>query len=952
MRHPRSTKRAAVPRSGLGLQLSIYVMFFLSGATSLIFEILWTRQFVTVFGNTSYAISVVLCAFMGGLGIGSLLGGRLADRFPQRLLMYGGVQAGVALWAMGIPVLLEVILVHLPGLSLLAPQSLLVPSLTRFVLSFGVLLVPCTMMGATLPLLSRFCTDSVDAVGMRVGMLYGLNTLGAAAGCFAAGFWTIQTLGLSTTNWLAVSINLLIAAFVLAHHLAQSRGAAPAPRQAKGTASPVPEGLDSSEPSRKIKRWLLAVAFFAGVAGLCCEILWVRYMAFFGDEPYVFTMILGTYLLGLGAGSLFYRLLLSGYARPLNVLALVVLILGWSVPSFFGASTFILSFREPGTVSRVLQMLVIALAPTLLMGMTFPLLCSAFTGSVARVGRSVGVLYAFNTVGSIVGSIIPVFVLIPTLGIQQSILVIGLLYMGMAWALLVASARRRVARRLAWLATCSALVAIAFTVIVPGDLCERSLLASSSKLGRHNDILFYREGRTGTATVVRDKVNGLKSIYINGEAEVPTRYVDMECFKLLGGLGPLLHPDPEDVVMICFGGGIAAGAAVMYPDVKSLEVVDLESSVVEAARLFEQENNDLLDNPKLQVTIDDGRNYILMSNKRWPVIVTDSTHPKSSDSWVLYTKEFYELLKAHLAEGGVLVQWLPTHGLSVAEYKIILRTFQSVFPHTSLWMTQGISEMDGYIRYTLMVATPRRLDIDVASLKRKLSAPAVAEDVRPWSLDDPVGVLDDFVCGEETLRRWTGDGVVNTDNLPYTQYETKYSKRSPKLEGDSIAPLIESIWPYLKNTGDEHESQMLERELALHSKASRLMSVGKYGEAFSLIPEDGKVRKYQENQKLNIRYLTRVADFYRDCPGMLHRFGLDLCNMGSLDAGIALFRQAIAIKPDFAEAHNNLGVALAKRGRQDEAIAHFMQAVAIKPDFAEARNNLDVALRSRPGGGR
>jgi spermidine synthase len=949
MRRPRRTKPVAVSKSGLGLQLSIYVMFFLSGATALIFEILWSRQFVTVFGNTSYAISVVLCAFMGGLGIGGFLGGRLADRFSDRLLMYGGMQAGVALWAMGIPVLLDVLLVHLPGLSLLAPQSLLVPSLTRFVVSFGVLLVPCTMMGATLPLLSRFCTDSVKVIGKRVGMLYGLNTLGAAAGCFAAGFWTIQTLGLSSTNWLAISINLIIAAFVLLHHLARSRGAAPVTRRAKQTAAARAPGQVESEPSRRVKRLLLAVAFFAGLAGLCCEILWVRYMAFFGDEPYVFTMILGTYLLGLGTGSLFYRLVLSGYARPLNVLSLIVLLLGFAVPSFFAASTLILSVQEPGTASRVLLMLVITVIPTLLMGMTFPLVCSAFTGSVARVGRSVGILYAVNTIGSIVGSMIPVFVLIPILGIQQSILLMGLLYVGMAWAMLLATARQRRGRQLAWFAACSALIVLVFAIVVPGDLCKRSFLASSSKLGRHNDIVFYREGRTGTAIVVRDKVNGLKSIYINGELEVPTRYVDMECFKLMGGMGPLLHSDPEDVAMICFGGGIAAGAAVLYPDVKSLEVVDLESSVVEAARRFKQENNDLLNNPKLQVTINDGRNYILLSKKKWPVIITDSTHPKSSDSWVLYTREFYELIKAHLTSDGVLVQWLPTHGLSVAEYKIILRTFQSVFPHTSLWISQGIAEMDGYIRYTLLVATPEKLDIDVGSLKRKLSAPAVAADLSPWYLDDPVGVLENFVCGEETLRRWTEDAAINTDNLPYTQYETKYSKHSPMLEGSSIAPLIESAWPYLKNTGGEHESRLLEQELALHSKVSRLMSVGKYGEALSLLPEDGKVRKYRENQKQNIQYLAKVANFYRDCPNMLHQMGFELCNMGSLDEGIALLKQAITIKPDFAEAHNNLGVALAKQGRQDEAIAHFMQAIAIKPDFAEAHNNLNIALRSGAG---
>ncbi len=947
MRHLRRTKPVAVPRLGLMLQLSIYVMFFLSGATALIFEILWSRQFVTVFGNTSYAISVVLCAFMGGLGIGSLLGGRLADRFPQRLLMYGAMQAGVALWAMGIPVLLEVIRVHLPGLSLLAPQSLLVPSLTRFVVSFGVLLVPCTMMGATLPLLSRFCADSVNVIGRRIGMLYGLNTLGAAAGCFSAGFWMIQTLGLSATNRLAISVNLFIAVFVLLHHLARSRGAAPVRRQAKRAAAARPAGQGESEPGLVVRRLLLAVAFFTGMAGLCCEILWVRYMGFFGSEPYVFTIILGIYLLGLGTGSLFYRLLLSGYARPLNILALVVLLLGWSVPSFFGASTLILSLHEPGTVSRVLLMLVIAVVPTLLMGMTFPLLCSAFTGSIARVGRSVGVLYAVNTIGSIVGSIIPVFVLIPALGIQQSILLMGLLYVGIAWALLVVTARRRKGLQFALLAICSASMVILFTIVVPMDLCKKSFLASSNKLGRHNDIVFYREGRTGTAIVVRDKVNGLKSIYINGILEVPTRYVDMACFKLMGGMGPLLHPDPKEVSMICFGGGIAAGATIMYPDVKSLEVVDLESSVVEAARLLKQENNDLLRNSKLQVTIDDGRNYILVSKKKWPVIITDSTHPKSSDSWVLYTQEFYELIRSHLTVDGVLVQWLPAHGLSVAEYKVILRTFQSVFPHASLWISHGIAEMDGYIRYTLLVATPQRLDIDVESLRSKLSAPAVAADMRPWHLDDPVGVLETFVCGEETLRRWTGDGAINTDNLPYTQYDTEYYKRSPTLEGSDIAPLVESIWPYLSNTGDEHESQLLERKLALHSEANRLMFMGKYSEAFSLLPEDGKVRQYRENWKLNVQYITQVADFYRDSPSMLQRTGLELANMGRPDEAIVHFKQAIAIKPDFAEAHLNLGVALAKQGRLDEAIVHFQQAIAIKPDFAEAHRNLGVALRSR-----
>jgi len=515
----------------------------------------------------------------------------------------------------------------------------------------------------------------------------------------------------------------------------------------------------------------------------------------------------------------------------------------------------------------------------------------------------------------------------------------GLLYVGMGCALLVVSAQRRRGVRLVWSTACAALMVIVFTVIVPGDLCKRSFLASSHRLGRHNEILFYREGRTGTAIVVRDKVNGLKSIYINGIEEVPTTYADMVCFKLLGGLGQLLHPKPENVAMICFGGGVAAGAAVQHPDVKSLEVVDLESSVVEAARLLNKENNDLLHNPKLRVTIDDGRNYVLVSKEKWPVIISDSTHPKSSDSWVLYTREFYELVGAHLSGNGVFVQWLPMHDLTIAEYKIILRTFQSVFPHTSLWISHGMGEMGGYTPYTMLVSTPQTLVIDVESLKRKLAAPAVAADLRPWNLDDPVGVLENFVCGEETLRRWTGDGVINTDDLPYTQYKTKYSKDPGNLM-DSLATIIESAWPYLKNTGSALESRLLKQELALHCKANGLMFMGKYEKAFSLLPDRGNVRRWRENQKLSVEYTSQVAGFYQDCPQILAQLGNQLLHMGDIEGAIAELKRAIAINSDDAVAHFNLATAQTQQGKLNEAVAHFKRAIAIKSDFAEAHFNL------------
>lgn len=932
-----------VPMVGLGVRLVIYVMFFLSGATALVFEIVWSRQFVTLFGNSSYAISVVLCAFMAGIGIGALLGGRLADRFPRRLLVYGIIQAGVALWAMGIPVLLDSMRVWLPGLSLLAPESLLVPSLTRFVVSFGVLLVPCMMMGATLPLLSRFCTDSAAAIGRRIGMLYGLNTLGAAAGCFAAGFWMIETLGLSASNRLAVATNLILAVLVVLLDVAWHRGfagAAVRPLERAVLAGRTPE--TEREPVRGVKGLLLGIAFVAGMAGLSCEMLWVRYLAFFNNMAYVFPTILGIYLLGLGIGSLAYRLLFVRHGRPMSVLAWTMMLLGWAVPSFFAVNVLILGLREPGSTGLLPLTAIIVVVPALLMGMTFPLVCAAFTGRIARVGRSVGVVYAVNTAGAIVGALLPVFVLIPTLGIQHSILLMALLYAGAGATLLVVTARRRRSVRLAWSAACVAAMVVVFAVIVPGDLCKRAFLSVSAKLGRHKDIIFYREGMTGTASVVRDKLNGLKTIYINGIAEVPTTYVDMATFKLMGGLGPLLHPDPEQVLMIAFGGGVAAGAALQYPAVKSLEVVDLESTVIEAARLFEAENNNLLSNPKVRVTIDDGRNYILGSRRKWPVIVSDSTHPKSSDSWVLYTREFYELCKAHLTEDGVFVQWVGS-GLSIADYKIILRTFQSVFPHTSLWVPHGIKETGVHSGYTLLVATPRKLAVDVEALRRKLSTPAVAADLHPWGLDDPVGVLETFVCGEDALRQWTGDGPINTDDLPYTQYDTKYAG-GPPSGLSALAPLVESVWPYLNNTGGERERRDLMQELAVHRKANRRMFAGRLGQAYALLPDDPKIRKYRENHVLGRSYIRKVADLYPDSPGVLTMWAKVAGKQpGGREAAATLLGRVLELEPDSLAGHNNLGLLLLKTGNTEEAAKHFVRAVEIDPGFASAHLSLGSA---------
>jgi len=968
------------------LRAAAYGFFFLSGATSLIFEILWSRQFVTVFGNSSYAISIVLCAFMAGLGLGGWLGGRLADRFRDRLLLYGALQAAVALLALGVPLALALLRQVAPSIAMLAPRSAALTHLVRFAASFAVLVFPCTLMGATLPLLSRFCVDSPEAIGKRVGLLYGVNTLGAAAGCLAAGYWMIDSLGLSLTNQLAVGANLVTAG-AIALLVGWWRRAAAAGARAPVVPQPAQSTPDASSPNEvedaahRANGLLLGVAFVSGLAGLASEVLWVRYLAFLDNAAYLFPAILGIYLLGTGLGSIVYRLVLARRGRPILLLAGAELLLGLAVPACFVVSAAVFSSGPPDSPGVWPMTVLTVLVPTALMGMAFPLICAAYARRVATAGRRIGAVYALNTLGAIAGSLIPVFLLIPALGIQASIMLAGGLYWLLGLALLWAGVGRRRLPALAAAGAATALLVAVALLGVPRDLCRRVFLWTSPDLARHDEVLFYREGRTGTSVVVRDLVNGLKRVYINGTGEVPTTFSAMSCFKFMGGLGPLLHPEPDDVLMICFGGGIAGGATIQHPDVKSLELVDLESSIVEAARLLERENNGILRSPKVSVTIDDGRNYILTARRRWPVIICDSTHPKSSDSWVLYTREFYRTVRAHLADDGVFVQWVPFHNLTVSEYKIIVRTFQSVFPHASLWFSHGVDETGQYVGYSLLAATMRPLGIDVRQLERKLSAPAVADDLRPWGLDTSVGILESFICAEEALRGWVGEGPVNTDDLPYTQYTTSHS-RGPQCVLSSFVPAMESVWPYLTGQGDGEEAAQLWRDLDMHARANKLMFTERKELAFSLLPEAPKLARYAENLGLGRQYVEQVAGYYPDVPSALmwladlaisrpdppdqaislwrqvlqvapenvralNSLSIALSEVGLPDEAIRYCRRALEVDPDLPEAHVTLGMELAHEGKADEAIGHYRKALRCDPDSVKAHNNLGIALAAR-----
>ena len=971
---PKPSDSAPIART------AVYACFLLSGATALIFEVLWSNQFVTVFGNSSYAVSVVLCAYMTGLGFGGWLGGRLADRITRRLALFGLIQIAVCIWALAMPWLLDTLRRRTPALDALSPESPVESTLMRFALSLAVLAVPCSLMGATLPLLVRAITVSDRQISRRLGTLYSWNTLGAALGSMAAGLWMLDTLGGRITNLVAAGINLLVGVAALA--IARRSAPMKDPEPAERTPAAPPEreeGGGKAMPGSTAGGILLGVAFVNGLAGLACEVLWFRYLAFLlflGQPAYVFPTILAVYLLGLALGGSIYRWLVGRTQLSVMTLAVVQLSLAVCVFGTFAAGALVFAGGPPPPLG-VTGMGVLTIAPpTVLMGIAFPLLCQLYGGGMDGLGRRVGLLLATNTAGTVAGSLAPVFLLVPWLGIQRSLLLVSALLGATGLVLLALDGRLR--RRSFAIAVAVYAVAMLSCLLVPANLCQRVFLAMGFNLSKHTDILYYHEGRTGTAILTRDRINQRKLLYVNGNPEAPALYAHQLCFKLLGDLGPLLHPDPDTVLMICFGGGIAAGATECLPEVKSLTIVDLESSVVGAAPLLGEENHRVLKNRKTHVVIDDGRNYIATSRRHWPVIVTDSTHPKAPDSWVLYSREFYQQVQDRLTDDGVFVQWVPWHDLSTEEYKIILRTFQSVFPHPSVWMSAGMDERGQFVTYTLLVATPGALSIDVARLRERLGAEAVRADLEPYGLHTPEGLLDTFLCGEESLRRWVGDGQVNTDDLPYTYYVTRYAQGG-KMGNGVLQELREEIWPRLTHTAAGEAGARLRDELALRSRVSRLALAGHPAEAYAMMPDDPRCRRMRGLQDEGRGYVNALANLYWNDPaGLMYAARLGAPGPGTFQNAQRIYERVLEIDPNHVEALNllgcmhseagdlaraekcldraaelapdsahvqyNLATLLLRGSRPDDAIAHFRKALKIDPDYADAETNLGTVL--------
>jgi spermidine synthase len=747
---PRPASRATP-----GLRGTVLALFVASGAAGLIYQVVWSRELVLVFGNTTQAVATIVTAFMAGLGFGSLVGGRLADTSARPLRLYGAVELAVAALAALLPFafggLAEVYRGVWPGL-VEQPARL---TAVRFALAVAAVAPATFLMGMTLPLLTRYLVRTLDEAGARLGELYAANTVGAMAGTLLGGFVLIEFLGLRLTSYVAVALNVL--AGVGARLLSRRWESGPpgtAPQAGPSGRPPRPAVPRSFLPRR---RAVLAATFVSGFVALGLEVLWTRMLAEgTGSSIYIFTTILAIFLLGIALGSALYRRLSRPGGERLGTLGLCLAGVG-----VLAQATVVLGSGVFGHAPFFVRTVVVLLPATVLMGYAFPLAGRLATPTAEAAGGSVGLLYAANTAGSILGSFGAAFVLAGTLGTNGSVLLLGGLNLLVGAALIAAEppGRPRAAR---WAS--AVLAGLAVVGLVASSL-EMPLTRTSTEnaLRRTGLPVTHAEDELATVDTVGGPAKGRRLLV--GGVGMTSLTVDT---KLMGYLSKALRPDARDFLVIAFGMGSTYRAGLQLG--MRTDAVELSPTVPSRMPVFFPDAGRFLDHPDGRVIVSDGRNFVRLSRERYDLIAVDPAPPiESAGSVVLYTREFLTEGKARLRDGGVFMLWMP-YALPLDDFKEHVRTFAGVFGHVRLLLSPGRHGV-------FMFGSDAPLQFGEGAIRQALGSEAAVRDLDDVP-DHPPTDADGWVravrraewLADEQVRAFAGPGPQITDDRPRSEY--------------------------------------------------------------------------------------------------------------------------------------------------------------------------------------
>lgn len=731
----------------------VLLCFALSGFAALVYQTAWLRQFSVVFGTSELAVATVVAAHMGGLALGAAVGGRFIDAVRRPVLVYGLLELGIALGALLVPTGLR--LAQSLQVSWLGQQPELMNSggLEQTAFYFGaalvVILVPTTLMGATLPLLTRHAVQKDSQIGSRVGMLYAINTGGAVLGTLVAAFLLLPALGLAKTVYVGAGTNALV--FVVAAWLSRGSSAYAAPR----------DEAASHSPGASMVAWrILPLIALSGFTSFAYEILWTRLLSqVVGGSIFAFAITLATFLVGITLGSAFAamcsrtkRMAVVGFAFAQIGIALASMLI-WEqlneLPEQFAALEGGISQHLMAGSWLVAKLL---LPATLCIGATFPFALRILADGAQGAARASARVYAWNTVGAIAGASVAGFFLIPSLGLEAMAkwMVGGNLALACLCVWLLGAPRV-----LRLLVPSLALVALLmFSPSLPMTLLRSSYIGAPAG----GELLHLAVGRSATVLAVEEA--GVLGIRSNGLPEAGVASRGAMPYGLLGpqylALLPLVaRPAATKMMVIGFGGG--GTVEFLPPSIQQVDVIELEPEIVRANELFSSRRRvDPLADPRVRVTYNDARGALALTQKSWGIIVSQPSHPWTAGASHLYTREFLELAKGHLTSEGVFVQWMNASFLNEELFASLGATLLSAFDHVRLYRPNE--------SMLVFLASDGALDVELDLATTGLP---VAEHPAWWAQVGINGVNDMFamLALEQSALEWICQGApVSTDD--------------------------------------------------------------------------------------------------------------------------------------------------------------------------------------------
>ncbi len=829
------------------LRPAILICFFVSGACGLIYQIAWLRVMGLVFGNTTFATCTVLAGYMAGLGLGALYFGRQIDAGGNPVLFYGRLELGVALYAFVTPALWKLMEWLYVGFYRAVDPDFFTFSLFRFAVAFGALFIPTFLMGGTLPVMVKYFVARRQDAARDVGRLYALNTFGAAAGVYLCGFYMLYTLGVWQSTFIAGGLNIVI------YYVCSSL---PIISESKKTMLSEPEekmALPMPTAPRLISAVLLFSFALSGGVSMMYEIGWTRVLAIsLGSSVYAFSIMLATFLLGIAAGSYFFSLYSKKFKISLAVFAFLemftaaLVLLGlnqFDDLSYYFVQVF---SKAQGRVAlldlgRFLICAWVMLPPTLCIGAVFACFIHIYQHS-GQLGSDVGKAYFANTLGTILGSILTGFVLIPVLGIQKTLIAGAGLNAAIGLIAFLMSFRSFSIKTGAAALTLILAVSLSGWAVKPWNT---TIFSSDTAVNpwrvkglsrsefmrsmREREILFYKEGTSATVSVTRLRDN--LALAVNGKTDASTH--DAFTQFLLGHLPMFARPDAKKVLVIGLGSGSTLAAVASHP-VETLDAAELEAAVVEAAGFFKDLNRNVLDDPRLRLFHNDGRNVLLVRPDRYDVIISEPSNPWIAGVANLFSREHYQTLRKRLNPGGVACQWLHAYSMSTADLQMIIKTFASVFPQASLWTP--------YYPDLILLGSDEPLVFDFERVKEVFNRPHVAADLAPYSIKTPEAFFANYWLGTQEIGHLAQGGKMNTDNFPILEFSAPrylYSQtllpnfeflnryRTPTL------PEIRRLEPALEKNGRFY------LELARGYMAKRFMKEAQWALAQALAVQPG-----------------------------------------------------------------------------------------------------------------